>query len=266
MKIGNLEVYGIIYKITNKINGKVYIGQTTQEFNMRYCRKGVGLERVYQYHNSHKIYGWGYNKHLLDSFNKYGLDNFDLDIYFDYAFSEKELNVKEKTYIKLYNSFKNGYNQNLGGEGQSGFEGLMGSKTSYSKPVIQLDKQGNFIKRWECLAQIERELGINRSKTSLVCNKKRKSAGGYIWVFEQDYDFSKDYTYNSYEGYNLEVVMEDLQGNIIKTFPSVKKAIEFTGYSRDDIYGSINNTPNKIKQYKFILLKVNKQKSPATTE
>ena len=95
MKIGNLEVYGIIYKITNKINGKVYIGQTTQEFNMRYCRKGVGLERVYQYHNSHKIYGWGYNKHLLDSFNKYGLDNFDLDIYFDYAFSEKELNIKE---------------------------------------------------------------------------------------------------------------------------------------------------------------------------
>ena len=29
MIINNLEVYGIIYKVTNSVNGKVYIGQTT---------------------------------------------------------------------------------------------------------------------------------------------------------------------------------------------------------------------------------------------
>ena len=28
MKIGNLEIYGVIYKVINNINGKVYIGQT----------------------------------------------------------------------------------------------------------------------------------------------------------------------------------------------------------------------------------------------
>lgn len=46
MKIGSLEVYGIIYKITNKVNNRVYIGQTTKDFNKRYNRKGIGVERV----------------------------------------------------------------------------------------------------------------------------------------------------------------------------------------------------------------------------
>lgn len=36
MKIGNLEVYGVIYKITNKVNNKVYIGQTVLGFKKRY--------------------------------------------------------------------------------------------------------------------------------------------------------------------------------------------------------------------------------------
>lgn len=38
MKLGKLEVYGVIYKITNTINNKVYIGQTTQNkgFDRRY--------------------------------------------------------------------------------------------------------------------------------------------------------------------------------------------------------------------------------------
>lgn len=41
MKIGNIEAYGIIYKIENLINKKVYIGQTTRNngFKGRYNAK-----------------------------------------------------------------------------------------------------------------------------------------------------------------------------------------------------------------------------------
>lgn len=35
MKIGNIEVYGVIYKITNTINNKVYIGQTINGFKKK---------------------------------------------------------------------------------------------------------------------------------------------------------------------------------------------------------------------------------------
>ena len=40
-----MKIYGIIYKIENLVNGKVYIGQTTRKFNERYY--GHGIEAVY---------------------------------------------------------------------------------------------------------------------------------------------------------------------------------------------------------------------------
>ena len=62
----NKERYGIIYKITNTVNGKCYIGQTTEKrgFNGRYHRNGTGIERVYKHHKSLKEHNIRYNVHL----------------------------------------------------------------------------------------------------------------------------------------------------------------------------------------------------------
>lgn len=120
MKIGNLEVYGIIYKITNLVNGKVYIGQTTKRngFKDRYPYNGNGIERVYKTHYYRRKNNGGYNKHLLESIEKYGFKSFRVIEIFDYAFSKKELNIKEKLYISLYSSNDDlhGYNRTMGGE------------------------------------------------------------------------------------------------------------------------------------------------------
>lgn len=102
MKIGNLEVYGIIYKIQNKINGKCYIGQTTQKGGFK-DRYGNNIEN-----NTH-------NEHLRRSIKKYGIDNFTINETLDIAFNQQELNIKEKCWISIYDSFKNGYNQSIGG-------------------------------------------------------------------------------------------------------------------------------------------------------
>ena len=99
-----LEVYGIIYKITNKINGKVYIGQTIQKggFDRRYC---------------HDLSKNTHNEHLRMSIKKYGIDNFYINKEFDVAFSREELDIKEILWIKYYKSTneKYGYNISLGG-------------------------------------------------------------------------------------------------------------------------------------------------------
>ncbi|MBQ8234827.1 MAG: hypothetical protein IJZ36_04530 [Bacilli bacterium] len=121
MKIGNLEVYGIIYKITNLKNNKVYIGQTTLGFEKRYSYTGnYDIERVYKHHKHNKDNDNNCNYHLLNAIEKYGFDIFLVEKIFDIAFSKDELDIKEQMWISIYDSFKNGYNRCEGGKGNKG--------------------------------------------------------------------------------------------------------------------------------------------------
>ena len=124
MKIGNLEVYGIIYKITNVINDKSYIGQTVNGFNKRYPSKGIGIKRYYNFNKKMQNIGRYYNCHLQCSIEKYGFDAFKVDEIIDFAFSKEELNIKEKMYIQIYDTINNGYNETSGGSDYTASEEL----------------------------------------------------------------------------------------------------------------------------------------------
>lgn len=119
MKIGNLDVYGIIYKIINILNGKVYIGQTTDSrgFDGRYHYKGEGIERVFNHYQGLKNRQLPYNEHLYNSIIKYGFESFNISYVFDTAFSKEELDTKEICWISFYNSANvhYGYNYSKGG-------------------------------------------------------------------------------------------------------------------------------------------------------
>lgn len=136
MRVGNIRVYGIIYKITNKINGKCYIGQTTIGINKRYNNSGKGIERIYKYYKSCKDNTNYCNEHLLRAFEKYGIENFELIENFDIAFSKDELNVKEKIYIKLFDCINNGYNYQEGGS-----NGKMSQETREKMSKIKKGKK-----------------------------------------------------------------------------------------------------------------------------
>lgn len=103
MKIGNLDIYGVIYKITNKINGKVYIGQTIDGFKIRY--------------DGGKWWVQTHNKHLKSSVLKYGFENFEVIEVLDVAFSKSELDIKEILYIERCRCTDSnfGYNKKSGG-------------------------------------------------------------------------------------------------------------------------------------------------------
>lgn len=62
--------------------------------------------------------------------------------------------------------------------------GKYGKKHHRSKPIIQYDKEGNFIKEWDCANDVERVLGISNKHIGSVCLGKRKSCGGYIWKYK----------------------------------------------------------------------------------
>jgi group I intron endonuclease len=93
----------IIYKVTNKVNGKVYIGQTSKELD----------ERKTAHYKSSRL---GSNTNFHRALSKYGVSYF---IWEEVARcnSKEELNDLEKKLINEYDSFKSGYNMTEGGEG-----------------------------------------------------------------------------------------------------------------------------------------------------
>ncbi|MEO6303753.1 MAG: NUMOD1 domain-containing DNA-binding protein [Bacteroidia bacterium] len=58
-------------------------------------------------------------------------------------------------------------------------------KNNFSKPIFQYDKNNNFISEWISGKKASQELKLNPSDISAVCNKRQKTAGGYIFKFEK---------------------------------------------------------------------------------
>lgn len=193
--IDEKEYYGIIYKIENIITHKVYIGQTTHKkgFNGRYYYKGTGIERVYKDHLSKKNRGESYNAYLLRSIETCGFDSFTVDEVFDTALTMEELNKKEAYYIKFFNSYNDGYNCTEGGDNLAGYHRPSGKECPNSKRICQINLDGELIKIWDCATDASKTLGIDQGSISMVCKGRRKTAGGFVWVHEKDYDTNQNY-------------------------------------------------------------------------
>ena len=83
---------GIIYKITNKVNGKSYIGQTRYTIEFRWKQHQHKKDNTY-FHNA---------------IHKYGIENFSIEIL--EKCDIEDLNSREIFYIAKYDTFVNGYN------------------------------------------------------------------------------------------------------------------------------------------------------------
>lgn len=51
------------------------------------------------------------------------------------------------------------------------------------KPILQFTKDGEFVKKWSCIKDVERELGFYRQSISKCCLGKRKTAYGFKWHY-----------------------------------------------------------------------------------
>lgn len=65
--------------------------------------------------------------------------------------------------------------------------GKLGADCPNSVTIIQLTKDGQFIRRWSAAREVERELGINHGDICSCCRGKLKSAGGFRWVYASNY-------------------------------------------------------------------------------
>lgn len=94
-----------IYKIINQLNNKIYIGKTSLP----------SIEERFKQHKNDYKKRRSEKRPLYRAMNLYGIENFTIELVEEC--SNEELEQKEKYWISFYDSYKNGYNATLGGDG-----------------------------------------------------------------------------------------------------------------------------------------------------
>ena len=93
-----------IYLITNQINGKQYVGQTS-----------FSLQQRFKTHYYDALKETAKHRPLYSAIRKYGIDNFTISLIEETDFP----NEREQYWIKKLQTYETGYNATLGGEGQT---------------------------------------------------------------------------------------------------------------------------------------------------
>lgn len=94
-----------IYKITNTLNNKCYIGQSI-DIKIRW------IQHIYEGKRNNP------QGKLYSAIFKEGIENFSFEVIEECPLDEKILNEKERYWIEYYNSFNKGYNSTKGGQGE----------------------------------------------------------------------------------------------------------------------------------------------------
>ena len=121
---------GKIYKVTNVINGKAYVGQTIRPLQERFDR-----------HLRDAINNKYPENHFHRAIRKYGAENFVIE-QIDSASTQNELNEKEIYWISKLNSIDLGYNTAIGGEGGNTYKGRTKKQMEITKELISISNTG----------------------------------------------------------------------------------------------------------------------------
>ena len=208
---------GFIYKISNDINDKVYIGKTLSSIEKRFA------EHIKDSDKETKE-----NRPLYRAMRKYGIDKFHIEEIGSYPLAE--LSQQEQYWIQFFHSYENGYNATLGGDGKQLYDydaivqGFLSGKlvrelanefecctdtisaalklanidsaansTKYiKKGLVAKTLEGEIVQEFESRIQAVVWLQANNYTKSTdidnisatigrAANKKRKTAYGFIW-------------------------------------------------------------------------------------
>lgn len=216
-----------IYKHTNKVNGKVYIGQTCQVPEERW-QGGNGYTHNPLFYNAIKKYGWK--------------EGFTHEIIEENILTQDLANEREIYYIALYNSYEEGYNLTKGGN----------NAEHRGDSVYQIDMVTlQIVAEYPTLRHAGRAFEAGHALIRRVCKKELidgryyLSAYGYYWCYVEDYTsdwkplLSRDTHTSGEEIYQISKI-----GNsyvIIDAFPSILNAAEKLNLSNSAIWHCCNN-------------------------
>lgn len=203
-----MNIYSI-YKATNIITNKVYIGFCS-DFNKRLYR------HKYNALNTKR------NQYFYLSIRKYGIENFNFEEIYVSLDKYHCLQVMESYFIKEYDSANTGYNMTIGGEGCLNYKHSdsvrktlshigttkIGEKNSFfgkkhktetieknknknietltklkGRKIAQYSMDGNLIRLYNSVRSAAREIGRSHPSILNCCKGNLKHAHGFVWKY-----------------------------------------------------------------------------------
>lgn len=265
-----------VYKIINKVNGKIYIGGTSQSANDRL------REHKYKARN-------GMESPLYRAIREYGEDCFDAEVIED-CYSREELDNRERFWIANLGSTNPeiGYNSKAGGDifyhtdlTKLKISRLHKGKVSEKREaILQYNSNGYFIKEYPSLTEAAENNHITRSSLlrglkRIVSRPTRKNQ--YMWFYKYEFteipswidpktyytnlDYKAQFSQNAIEARNKRlttgdmselttpVEQYDLDGKLIAKYYGITEASRQTGVSIPTIRKQIND-PNYFSNLK----------------
>lgn len=221
---------GYIYKITNNINDKIYIGQTICDIKTRWQRHLSTAKTIKK------------RTLLYDAFFELGFSNFQISLVEEC--DNELLNEREKYWIAFYDSYNNGYNMTTGG----GNIQTNAEEDQLIQKIYELWDKGLGI------TEISRELDVSRG---LISNRL------YIYKNYSAEDAIKRGQVNSAKAKFKKVYQWDKNGQLINEYNSLKEASEKNNFSYKALshafskggssngyyWTSINTPPSKLSEH-----------------
>lgn len=237
-----------IYKITNKLNGMSYIGQS------------VNIAKRWKTHCN------GNSTSLIHkAIFLYGKDNFSFEVLEECK--KEELNDRERYWIHFYDTYNNGYNLTLGGgQGISPIDkdaiyedylrtnnmattaknckchvssvrevlhelNINHKEMQENKPVEAIDPTTlKVVKKYQTIQDAADDMGISRAGISMALSGVHKSAGGYFWKQQNE---EKVFTATTLKPWKVKVQQIDCDtGKILAEFESAAEAASSLGKDR----------------------------------
>lgn len=220
-----------IYKITNLINGRVYVGQ----------------------HDGSKSNYYASGKLIRRAIEKYGKTNFKREILAKGDFTQERLDELECFYIKQEQSYfsdypDKGYNLTTGGQGKKDYVVSDELKERHSVnaanniPVLQFSLTGEFIMEYRSVSFAAKATSQEQSGVYRACTGFMYQSGGFLWMFKEDFKGQPPVLKER----GTKVARYSLQGELIDCFPSVAAAARLTKSNRSAIanclVGSVKTT------------------------
>ena len=215
-----------IYKISNNLNNKVYIGSS------------IDVERRWRQHKEASINekDHHYNYPLMIAFRQFGVDNFTFEIIDTLPDYQTMIKAEHNWIIKENCVVPNGYNQ-TDNTNSPMFDPNVAKKMSdtkrdkYGKRVSEIDLNGNIIDVWGSLAEAGEKTGLDRFKISDVCNGRRLTTGDRVFRFldEEENIIIPEVKVNQVQTNRItktsrKVIKMDDNNNILQTYDSVALA------------------------------------------